>query len=109
MQITVNPVRDQMTDEGVSKPSRSSQRTFASHKRLTGCFIKQGQNSVQQAIDRKCDNIIGNVDQELVPALRVVLLWEREEKKKRESVLCSSDGAGPLRTGFIREITPRIS
>lgn len=67
--MTVNPVRDQMTT-GQLVESWTCWRT----SELTGSLIEVRENSVQKRVDRKCDEVVGNINQELVPALGHIIL-----------------------------------
>lgn len=45
---------------------------------LTGTLSNQGKKRAHKGIDEECNNVIGDVDQELVPALRNIRLLSCE-------------------------------
>lgn len=42
--------------------------------KLTGSLVEMREGSVHETVDRECDKVVGNVNQELVPALGLVVL-----------------------------------
>lgn len=71
MQMTVKPVMDQMTMMNVSIPYRVF--IYKSCK-LTGTLRNQRKRGVHKCINNKASNIVGNVNEELMPTLGLIRL-----------------------------------
>lgn len=71
MQMTVKPVMDQMTMMNVSISSRVF--IYKSCK-LTSTLRNLRKHGVHKCIDNKASNIVGNVNEELMPTLGLIRL-----------------------------------
>lgn len=67
-----------------------------------GCLVEVRQNAVSESIDEESTDVVGDINQKLVPALGVVALMETLEAEP-------SQHWNMAHTGFIREIQPRTS
>lgn len=66
MQMTANPVSDQVTQIGQYLDSQIGRDS------LTGGLVEVGQDVVHKSVDDKSGDVVADVDQKLVPALRLV-------------------------------------
>lgn len=84
---------------GTSKDSNANHRK-SSQRPDERTLVEVRQNVVHQRVDGETSSVVGDVNQELVPALGLVCL---------KDIRCDVPPRGVRRTGFIREITPRTS
>lgn len=77
MQITVKPVIDQITWQcqyKTSLPGVSIRVDGIQDTVHTGTFGHQRKNRIHKRIDNKSNNVVGDIDQELMPSLRIIRL-----------------------------------